>query len=150
MNDTAKTIDKQMAVFDEMCKGRGIKSTHQRREVYRELARTREHPDTDTVYRRVRKRIPTISLDTVYRTLRLLEDQGIISRYGSLGERTRFDANVAPHHHFVCIRCGLVEDFHSEALDHWHPPAAVRAIGAVRSVHVELRGLCKICQQIKP
>jgi Fur family peroxide stress response transcriptional regulator len=97
-----KEVEKRVNVFFEVCRRYGVKATHQRAEIYRELAGTNEHPDVETIYARVRKRIPAISLDTVYRTLRLLEKKGLISRVGSLGERTRFDANIDRHHHFVC------------------------------------------------
>ena len=134
-----------LADFLKLCRRRGIKATHQRAEIYTELARTDEHPDADTVYRRVRKRVPTISLDTVYRTLHVLEAKGVISRIGALGERTRFDANTDRHHHFVCTGCGLVRDFYSTELDSFSAPREVAAMGAVKSVYIQLRGLCKRC-----
>ena len=137
--------DRGMADFADLCRRRGIKATHQRTEIYRELARTTEHPDVETIYRRVRKRIPMIALDTVYRTLRALEEKGSISRVCALADRTRFDANTDRHHHFVCTGCGLVRDFYSSELDGFSAPKEVAALGAVKSIHVELRGMCKKC-----
>ena len=66
--------------FVEHCRDAGIKATHQRQEIYVELAHTEEHPDAETVFRRVRLRIPTISFDTVYRNLRTLEEHGVIQK----------------------------------------------------------------------
>ncbi|MBN1557122.1 MAG: transcriptional repressor [Lentisphaerae bacterium] len=123
----------------------GIRMTHQRMEVYREVTGTGEHPDAETVYRRVKRRVPAISLDTVYRTLNLFERQGLIGRVGATGDRTRFDANVKRHHHFVCMRCGRVTDFYSEALDAFSPPREVREMGHPQSLYVEVRGICKAC-----
>jgi len=122
-------------------------ATHQRTEIYRELAGTTEHPSAEAIYKRVRARIPAISLDTVYRTLRLLEAKGVISRAGFTEDRTRFDANTDRHHHFVCTECGLIGDFCSDALDRFPVPPEVSEIGSVDGVYVELRGRCRKCQQ---
>ncbi len=147
MKIETKEIGKRINGFSGVCRRYGVKVTHQRTEVYRELASTDEHPDAETVYTRVRKRIPTISLDTVYRTIRLLEKKGLISRVGSLGEKTRFDANPNHHHHFVCTECGFMGDFYNEEWNDFRVPGDLTAIGKVNSVHVELRGLCKVCQR---
>lgn len=139
-------IGKQVADFAAACRRQGIKATRQRLEILRELAATGEHPDAETIFRRVRKRIPAISLDTVYRTLRTLEEKSVIARVPSLKDRARFDANLDRHHHFVCAVCGRIDDFYSAALDGFVPPRAVADLGAVESVHVELRGRCRKCQ----
>ena len=143
----AKEVERRVKGFSEVCRRDGVKATHQRTEIYRELAGTDEHPDAETVYARVRKRIPAISLDTVYRTLRLLEKKGIVLRVGSLGERTRFDANTARHYHFVCTKCGFIGDIDDEGWNEFQAPSDAMAMGTVDSVHVELRGLCKACQR---
>ena len=146
MKIEAKEVERRTKVFSGICRRYGVKATHQRSEIYRELAGTNEHPDAETIYAQVRKRIPAISLDTVYRTLRLLEKKGLISRVGSFGEKTRFDANTDRHHHFVCTRCGFIGDIYNEEWDDFRAPSDVMAMGTVNSVHIELRGLCKACQ----
>jgi Fur family transcriptional regulator, peroxide stress response regulator len=120
--------------------------THQRLEILRELIATQEHPDAETIHRRVRQRLPTISLDTVYRTLRTLEEMGAISRVGSMQDRARFDAVTDRHHHFVCRGCGAISDFYSDELDRFPVPREVAEMGSVDWVYVELRGLCRQCQ----
>jgi len=147
MKIATEEIEKRTNQFFRVCRRSGVKATHQRSEIYRELARTGEHPDAETIYARVRKRIPAISLDTVYRTLRMLEQKGIISRVGSLGERTRFDANTDSHHHFICTKCGFIGDFYNGEWNDFRAPNDVMAMGIVNSIHVELRGLCKSCQR---
>ena len=146
MKIEAKVIEKRVNQFSGVCRRYGIKATHQRTEIYRELAGTKEHLDAETIYTRVRKRIPVISLDTVYRTLRLLEKKGLISRVGSLNGKTRFDSNTDYHHHFICTECGFIGDFYNEEWNHFQAPSDVKAMGTINSVHVELRGLCKACQ----
>ena len=97
-----KTVQDRLAAFKEHCRKTGLKATHQRTEIYRELAATEVHPDAETIFRNVRERIPAMSFDTVYRTLRTLEEKGLIARVGTPLERSRFDANMMKHHHFVC------------------------------------------------
>ena len=140
-------VQERLAVSADACRRHGIKATHQRTEILRELAGTEEHPDAETVYRNVRKRMPAISLDTVYRTLKLFEEKGVIVRMGAMKERARFDANTSRHHHFVCMQCGLVRDFYDEAFNSLKPPQKVPDMGCVDSVYVELRGFCRTCRK---
>ncbi len=140
-------VEKRVKGFSSVCRRVGVKATHQRSEIYRELAGTNEHPDAETIYTRVRKRVPAISLDTVYRTLRLLEKEGLISRVGTLGERTRFDADTERHHHFVCTECGFIGDIYHEGWNDFRAPSDVKTMGTVNSIHVELRGICKACER---
>jgi len=141
-----KQVQKRVDAFSQACRRYGVKATHQRREIYRELAGTNEHPDVETIYDRVRKRIPEISLDTVYRTLHLLEKKGFIARVGFLGDKTRFDANTDRHHHFVCTECGFMGDFYHEEWNNFRARSNVMNMGTVNSIHVELRGLCRACK----
>jgi len=140
-----KEMEGRMEAFMDACRRSGMKATHQRIEIFREIARTEEHPDAETIYRRVRQRIPTISLDTIYRTLYRLEAEGLISRVEVLSDRARFDANTDRHHHFVCTRCGLVRDFYSRDLDDYRAPSEVRKWGDISTTHMELRGVCATC-----
>jgi len=146
---TRQQVEKRVAGFLNACREHDIRVTHQRTEILRELAGTEAHPDAERLFEQVRKRIPAISLNTVYQTLRLLEEKRVISRVGSLRDKARFDANTDRHHHFVCSNCGLIGDFYSEALDRFAAPPEVSAMGTVRSVYVELRGLCRKCEEKK-
>ena len=89
----------------------GLKFTHQRYLVYQALLGTREHPSAEMVWRWVRQEAPSISLDTVYRTLAALERRGLAARVPDGGEQGRFDGDISPHHHLVCLSCGRIEDF---------------------------------------
>jgi Fur family transcriptional regulator, peroxide stress response regulator len=135
--------------FKAACKQAGVKLTHQRLEIFREVAASIEHPHAEMVFRAVQVRMPTVSLDTVYRTLWLLSDLGLISRLGPRRESVRFDANLARHHHYVCMRCGLTRDFASSVLDAVRVPAAVRNLGSVVAMQIEVRGLCATCAKAK-
>ncbi len=145
MKTEKREIERRMMSFEQVCRSAGVKLTHQRMEIFRQVARSGEHPDVETVYRGVRKRIPTMSLDTVYRALWLLSDLGLITTLGPHRERVRFDANLRRHHHFVCRRCGLTRDFYSNVFDEEKLPQSVKTIGYVETTHIEARGVCRQC-----
>jgi len=140
-------IDKRMKAFNEACERLEIKVTHQRMEIFRVVISTEEHPDAVTVHRRVKKRIPTISLDTVYRNLKLLAEHGLISIVGMSQESLRFDGNMRPHHHFACVKCGMIRDFSSGAIDGLAMPDEAKAFGTPLSLHFEVTGICTACQR---
>ena len=142
-----KELADRVRRFVATCGQAGVKLTHQRQEVFREIARTDEHPDAQTVHRRVRRRVPAISLDTVYRTLWVLVDLGLVTTVGVHREHVCFDANTKPHHHFVCTTCGSTRDFYSPSLAALSRPGQARAFGRVTSTHVEFRGVCRPCEK---
>ena len=145
MKTATEELTQRVDRFKRGLRQAGVKLTHQRIEIFRELAKSLDHPDADTIYRKVGKRIPTISLDTVYRTLWLLLDLGLIKTLGTFRERTRFDANMTSHHHFVCSVCGMTRDFYSEELDSLEVPQSAKSLGHIETTHVEVRGLCLAC-----
>jgi Fur family transcriptional regulator, peroxide stress response regulator len=146
------TVDKQaiserLEAFETTLRERGLKVTHQRSEIFRELASTDEHPDAETIYQKVHERIPAVSRDTVYRTLAFLEENGLVRRAEVRSGPARYDAEVEDHHHFVCISCGTVRDVHSEELDRIPVPDSVKGIGRVTARQVQLQGVCRDCDR---
>jgi Fur family peroxide stress response transcriptional regulator len=140
-------VERRVLSFSQALRRSGLRLTHQRLEVAREVARSEAHPDTETVYQSVRTRVPTISLDTVYRTLAALEALGLIARVDATAGPTRYDANLDRHHHFVCGRCGLIRDVYHPPFDALRAPEPADELGRVESVRVQLRGVCKTCEQ---
>ena len=140
-----KEIEQRMAHFTGVCRAAGIKLTHQRLEIFREVAKTADHPDTEKVYQSVRKPLPTVSLDTVYRTLKLLNGLKIVNILGPARGKSRYDANLLRHHHFVCVRCGKTRDFYSEELSDLKVPDSAKAFGNIETVQVEMLGVCSEC-----
>jgi Fur family peroxide stress response transcriptional regulator len=138
-------IEQRIMRFERICRDAGVKLTHQRMEIYRQVAGTSDHPDARTVYRGVRQRIPTMSLDTVYRTLWLFTDLGLITTLGPPHESARFDANFHQHHHFICRRCGLTRDIDGRMIEKLKVPPMVEDIGTIEMMHVEARGVCHQC-----
>jgi len=138
-------VKQRMARFEKACRKSGAKLTHQRMEIFREVAQTDDHPDAEKVFQGVRERMPTVSMDTVYRTLWWLKELRLITTLGPSRERTRFDANLSRHHHFVCTQCGLTQDFYSDQLDKLKLPESVQTIGHVEMTQVEVKGICLKC-----
>lgn len=143
-SDTGETRD-PIEHCKEVLRDAGVRVTHQRLEIFREVVNSPNHPDAETVFSGVRDRVPTVSLDTVYRTLWLLTDLRLITTVGLPHERFRFDGNMRPHHHFVCVGCSLIKDFYSQQLDQLSLADAVREFGVPHTVQVEVRGLCWEC-----
>lgn len=139
-------VDARMAAFVEACRRKGLKVTHQRLEVYRATASTEDHPDADAVYRQVKRIIPTIALDTVYRNLRFLAANGLLDIVGPNQDRLRFDANLEQHHHFVCVQCKKIRDFTSPALAELAAPTEAAGLGDPLTVRLEVTGVCRECR----
>ena len=145
MNLREQEVERRLDRFKSVAKRAGVKLTHQRLEIFRAVASSVEHPSAEAVYTAVRAAMPTVSLDTVYRTLWLLTDLGLLTTLGQRQDSVRFDANLEHHHHYLCVRCGLVRDFESSELNAMRIPDAVNRFGEVVSAHVEVRGLCAKC-----
>ena len=109
------------------------------------VVETDEHPDAQGVMRRVRERMPTISFDTVYRTLSFLEEHELIRRVHTAEGRARFDGNHRPHHHFICTNCGKITDFESAELDKMALPEAASRLGTASSRQLQVFGICRDC-----
>lgn len=145
MKRDADELCKMMDRFEDAVRRAGVKLTQQRIEIFREVARTVDHPDIETVFRSVRKKMPTVSLDTVYRTLGLFADLGLVTSVRPLNARVRFDANTDVHHHFICTKCGAILDFEHRDFDTLKVPEAATVLGRIESRHIELRGMCAAC-----
>ena len=136
---------KKIELFRTVCRAHGVKVTHQRLEIFREIMAAGDHPSAEDVFRRVRKRIPTISLDTVYRTLNTFDRQGLIAKINFIEERARFDPNTDSHHHLICSECGNITDFYWPQMDAFRLPAETEAWGRVDDRHVQILGVCAKC-----
>jgi Fur family peroxide stress response transcriptional regulator len=131
--------------FVEECRLRNLKLTHQRLEIFRELVSGASHPSAEELHRRLRPRMPTLALDTVYRTLLTFESRGLIARVEALDDRARFEANLRTHHHLVCTRCRRAFDFYWPDIDQLETPNEIAGWGQIKSRHLELRGTCRHC-----
>ena len=147
--DPKEFLQSRLNAFRDLCFKDGIKLTHQRSEIFCEMILSNDHPSAEILHRQLKRKMPSLSLDTVYRTLALLERFGIIARVHHLDDCTRYDSNLTPHPHWVCKECKRVEDFHWPPFEATISPAESTVWGSVDSVYVELRGLCHACMKKK-
>lgn len=142
-----KPIKCSLETLIEECRHNGQKVTHQRIEIFREILDSKDHPDAYRVYQGVKQRVPTISLDTVYRNLRSLEEMGLLKVATQTQDRVRFDANLEQHSHFICSKCGAIIDFFEPALDEAETAEQLKEIGCVSSIQIEVKGVCQRCKK---
>ena len=93
-----------------------LRETSQRRVILEELAKLNTHPTANEIYELVRKRLPKISLGTVYRNLELLSESGLIRKLETAGTQKRFDGTTENHYHVRCVNCGKIEDLRLPAV----------------------------------
>lgn len=87
-----------------------LRMTKQRQVILEELCSVKTHPTADDMYEMVRRRLPNVSLGTVYRNLEILSESGVIQKLDVGGTKKRFDGNVTTHSHLRCTECGRVDD----------------------------------------
>ena len=110
------------------------------------LRQTDVHPSAEWVYRRLKPRIPDLSLATVYRNLAWFKSQGMIQSLGTVNGIERFDANTAPHVHFVCTGCSAVIDLPQIAVPHSLEADTEKYAGCrVQGCQLTFTGLCGSC-----
>ena len=124
-----------------------MKYSRQRESIKEFLSSRTDHPSAETVYSYVKLAYPRISLGTVYRNLSLLADLGEIARLGSIGGFERFDARTDPHAHFICKKCGKVEDFDSLSIRSALKDASRNFQGRITDFRVNVYGFCKDCTE---
>jgi Fe2+ or Zn2+ uptake regulation protein len=132
--------------FAQLLRAHGLRATAQRRAIYRVFAEaagaraTDAHLTAEEVFQEARRQLPELSRATVYNALGELTEAGLLGLVEGPGPR-RYDANVAPHHHFRCRRCHELHD-----VELAHVDVTLRERGfRVQSAHVLLEGLCPKC-----
>lgn len=133
--------------FEQICKAAGLKVTQQRLEIYRQLLKAKDHPAAETLHSCLARRLPTLSLDTVYRTLATFERLGLLHRLETTSSQARYEALTTPHHHFLCNRCGTIIDFRWQEFDALEPPPPPDGAGRVERTNAVMHGQCADCLQ---
>ena len=140
-------LDQKLGAFRARCRQAGLKITPQRVEVYKTLIQTTEHPSAEMVFRKIRKVLPNISLDTVNRTLLTLSEIGAAFIVEGTGDAKRFDANLRSHQHVKCQKCKKIFDFYHEPFDKIEVPANIKRKFTVLRKTVYLEGICDKCRK---
>ena len=121
--------------------------THQRRVILDEIRRVTTHPTADELYEMVRKKMPHISLGTVYRNLETLSSLGLIQKIGPLSSQMRFDGNTTNHYHIRCIYCGRLEDAPIEPVDAMDNAIQGKTNFIILGHRVVFLGICPECRK---
>lgn len=138
-------MQQKIRAFEARCRRAGLKITPQRTAVYKALLETDEHPSAETVFNKVRRQMPNISLDTVNRTLITLAEVGAAFIVEGSGGAKRYDGNLEAHQHFRCIKCRRIIDFHHKPFDNIAAPKTLGKKFTVLRKTVYFEGICDLC-----
>ncbi len=133
--------------FREMCESAGLAVTHQRHVIYEILKGMQGHPSPEEVYARVKRRVPSISLATVYKNLHLFIESGIFHEVSLHHGSLRMETNHRPHHHLVCTACKSISDIDAEDLGLATKQGRLPGGFLAQRYAVDVLGLCEACQQ---
>lgn len=106
-----------MTTLEERCGQAGLKMTGQRKIILKVLDDAVDHPAVETVYERARGIDPSISMATVYRTLNLLDELGMVTRHEFKENFARYEVNVTHHHHLIDVETGQVIEFENDEIE---------------------------------
>jgi Fur family peroxide stress response transcriptional regulator len=145
MDMSHEAVEHRLATFRQRCAGLGLALTPQRLAIYQVLASDDSHPGAEDIYRRIKPNLPSLSLGTVYRTLELFEQHGLVSRVNAFGDQTRFDANLEAHHHLICVQCRKIFDYRDRQLDHLPVPVRDPDGFQIQTHQIQFFGKCQSC-----
>jgi Fur family peroxide stress response transcriptional regulator len=137
--------DNSLHLFRKKCRENKLKITPQRIVIYKELLKSKNHPHAEALYRRVKKIIPDISLDTVNRTLLTFSKIGLVKNVEGYGDPRRYEPDLNNHHHFRCLNCKSIIDFEYKPYDDMPVPPEIKKGFRVTDKKVLLEGYCHKC-----
>jgi Fur family ferric uptake transcriptional regulator len=109
---------KTTQTLEEVCAAKGMRMTEQRRVIAQVLDAASDHPDVEELYRRASRIDPKISISTVYRTVRLFEDAGVVTRHEFRDGRARYETIPDEHHdHLIDLKTGKVTEFRDDEIE---------------------------------
>lgn len=140
-------IEKNDKNFELLLQERGLKFTYERRHIYEEVNALKQHFDADSLYERFKQKGLRISRDTVYRTIPLLLESGVIQKSVGEGKREFYEPTTKGHHdHMVCVRCGKIIEFQCEEIEEMQEKVCKDYKFKLIFHDHRLFGECKDCQ----
>lgn len=133
--------------FRAICERAGVAVTHQRQVIYQALRAMHGHPSPEEVYERVKTKIPSVSLATVYKNIHLFIESGVFTEVSLHHGSLRVETNARPHHHLVCTACKSITDIDAEELNFAIKARKLRGGFLVERFAVDALGLCADCQK---
>ncbi|MBD3418906.1 MAG: transcriptional repressor [Chitinivibrionales bacterium] len=122
------------------------RKSRQRERILQLLKSTDAHPTADWIYKKLKKEMPSLSLGTVYRNLRVLVELGSVKKLPLGNTYDRYEAKIDPHYHLVCEQCGVVQDFMMPQYAALNKKAEKFSTFCIRSHRIEFYGLCERCR----
>jgi Fur family peroxide stress response transcriptional regulator len=132
--------------FRELCRENGIAVTHQRQVLYETMCAMHGHPSPEEVYARVKKKVPAISLATVYKNIHLFVESGVFREVSLHHGSVRVEMNGEPHHHMVCSKCRKITDVGEKELGLLSKRRRLTGGFLVERYAVDVIGVCASCQ----
>jgi Fur family peroxide stress response transcriptional regulator len=132
--------------FRKVCQQAGLTVTHQRHVIYDVLCSIEGHPSPEEVYARVKRRIPAISLATVYKNLHLFIDSGIFQQVSLHHGSMRVETNQTRHYHLLCSGCKAIHDLDPASLGIDELPRALPGGFRMERLSIDVVGICADCQ----
>ena len=133
--------------FRELCRETGIAVTHQRQVLYEVMKTMHGHPSPEEVYVRVKKKVPAISLATVYKNIHLFVESGVFREVSMHHGSVRVEMNGEPHHHVVCSKCRRITDIGEKELGLVTKRSRLPGGFLVERYAVDVIGVCASCQK---
>lgn len=133
--------------FRSICERAGVAVTHQRQVIYETLQSMRGHPSPEEVYARVKKKVPSVSLATVYKNIHLFIESGIFREVSLHHGSLRVETNAKPHYHLVCTSCKSITDIDAEELGFTSQARKLKGGFLAQRYSVDVLGLCPNCQK---
>ena len=124
-----------------------LRMTKQRKAMLEEIKKSKSHPTADTIYDLVKKKIPGISLGTVYRNLEILSGEGLVRKMELAHTQRRYDGNIKNHYHVLCTECGRVDDLITIGDDNVEELLGVRSYYRITGHRLKFFGLCPDCKK---
>lgn len=124
-----------------------LRMTHQREIILEELRRCLRHPTADELYERIKKKLPRISLATVYRNLEILSEAGLIQKLEISGRQKRFDWDSLDHDHVYCTQCHRIDNIPTTTTPSISVDTEQQKGYRITGCRIEFYGLCPNCQQ---
>jgi Fur family peroxide stress response transcriptional regulator len=137
---------KSDASIIETLRKKGYKVTPQRIAICLFALCSRDHPTAQRIYDEVRKVHPTVSLATVYKTLQILTEHGLIQELDFPQSQAKFDSYVEPHINLVCLRCGNIQDLDDDAAREIVERMTAKAGFERTGQRLDIYGICKACR----
>ena len=139
------TVDESRS-FRQICQENGIPVTHQRQVLYEVMKSMHGHPSPEEVYAKVKKKIPAISLATVYKNIHLFVENGVFREVSMHHGSVRVEMNGEAHHHMVCSKCKAITDIGEQELGLVSKRTRLPGGFLVERYAVDVIGLCPKCQ----